>query len=295
MTRVVLSLLDEFIQAAVGTPGRAPKLHALYQEPVEAMGADDSESGALPALEEAIGRLWEREGLPRRGVYVVLPGRAIIVKTLDFPPMKEKRLSQAVRDELQSREKRELISDYLPLEKTEAGGWRVLAGACPRELFEGYLAMLKRLGLRLEGITIPSTPILNLVDKMGDIKGMRDGGCILLSFEGSTLFSLLVENGVYRYAGRSRLLSEPGTLDFGVEVARKVSGTLQFQAAARFASPVAGLYYAGCSEEDFEACGPRIQELGLWVARLPDCGAFRSFPEGKLLADWMGCAGLMFA
>lgn len=288
MTRVVLSLLDESIQAAVGAPGRAPKLHALYQEPVEPGG------DPMVAWEAAIGRLWDREKLPRRRVYLVLPGWTITVKTLDLPPMKERRLPQAVRDELQSREKRELVTDFLPLEQTDGGGWRVLSGACSREVFERYLAMVKRLGLRLEGVTIPATPILNLLDKMKDLKGLREGGCILLSFEGSYLFSLLVENGVYRYAGRSRLLSEPGTLDFGVEVARKVSGTLQFQAAAHFRSPVAAVYYAGCSEADFDACVPGIQDLGLWVARLPDCGAFRSFPEGRRLADWMNCAGLMF-
>jgi len=298
MKRVVLSLLDEYIQVAVGAPGPAPKLNALYLEPVEAAGPPEPggpEDGSLSAWEAAIARLWDREKLPRRRVYLVLPGRMITVKTIDLPPMQEKRLSQAVRDELRSREDRELVTDFLPLERTDAGGWRVLAGACPREVFEDYLAMVRRLGLRLEGVTIPVTPILNLLDKMREVKGLREGGCILLSFEGSCLFSILVESGVYRYAGRSRLLSEPGTLDFGVEVARKVSGTLQFQAAAHFKSPVAAVYYAGCSQSDFEVCVPGSRELGLWVERLPDCGAFHSFPEGKLLADWLNCAGLMFA
>lgn len=295
MTRVVLSLLDEYIQAAVGVPGNSPKLRALYQEPVGPMDAGDVDDEALSAWEAAISRLWAREGLPRQGVYLVLPNRASIVKTLDLPPMKEKKLDQAVRDELQSWEKRELICDHLPLEKTANGGWRVLAGACPREVFEGYLDMAKRLGMRLEGVTIHAAPILYLLNKMGNVKGLGEGGCILLSFEGSSLFSLLVENGVYRYAGWSHLLSEPGTLDFGVEVARKVSGAMQFQAAAHFASPVAGLYYAGCTEEDFEVCAPRIQELGLWVDKMPECKAFRRFPKGMQLADWMSCAGLMFA
>lgn len=42
------------------------------------------------------------------------------------------------------------------------------------------------------------------------------------------MLSLLVENGEYRYSSRSRIFSEPGTVDFGTEMTRNVSGTMQF-------------------------------------------------------------------
>lgn len=47
---------------------------------------------------------------------------------------------------------------------------------------------------------------------------MRSKACVWLCFEGASVQSLLWENGVYRYAGRSRIFSEPGTVDFGTEV-----------------------------------------------------------------------------
>ena len=45
-----------------------------------------------------------------------------------------------------------------------------------------------------------------------------------------------------------------GTLDFGTEITRSVSGTMQFHTTGRPASPLTDVFYAGCPDDDFEVC-----------------------------------------
>ena len=128
---------------------------------------------------------------------------------------------------------------------------------------------------------------LRLLHAMPSLQSMT---FVCLCFEGSSVLSLLVENGAYRYSSRSRVFSEPGTLDFGTEITRSVSGTMQFHTAGRPASPLTDVFYAGCPDDDFEVCLAGIRGLGLRVSRLPECPAFRTLPNGERLSDWLGCA-----
>ena len=151
----------------------------------------------------------------------------------------------------------------------------------------GYLAMADRLGLRLGSVTVPMAGRLRLLRAMPSLQSMT---FVCLCFEGSSVLSLLVENGASRYSSRSRVFSEPGTLDFGTEITRSVSGTMQFHTTGRPASPLTDVFYAGCPDDDFEVCLAGIRELGLRVSRLPECRAFRALPNGERLSDWLGCA-----
>ena len=159
--------------------------------------------------------------------------------------------------------------------------------ACRKETMAGYLAMADRLGLHLGSVTVPMAGRLRLLRAMPSLQSMT---FVCLCFEGSSVLSLLVENGAYRYSSRSRVFSEPGTLDFGTEMTRSVSGTMQFHTTGRPASPLTDVFYAGCPDDDFEVCLAGIRELGLRVSRLPECPAFRALPNGERLSDWLGCA-----
>ena len=180
-----------------------------------------------------------------------------------------------------------VAADYLPLGTDADGRQQLFCAACRKETMAGYLAMADRLGLRLGSVTVPMAGRLRLLRAMPSLQSKT---FVCLCFEGSSVLSLLVENGAYRYSSRSRVFSEPGTLDFGTEMTRSVSGTMQFHTANRPASPLTDVYYAGCPDDDFEVCLAGIRELGLRVSRLPECPAFRALPNGERLSDWLGCA-----
>lgn len=265
--------------AAVGRPGAKPAVQALYRAPAH--------GGGMENWEKAVGALWQAHDLPTRGITLVLPDEAVATRTVTAPHMPESRLEELVQHEMRAHDGQPVAADYLPLGTDADGRQQLFCAACRKETMAGYLAMADRLGLRLGSVTVPMAGRLRLLRAMPSLQSKT---FVCLCFEGSSVLSLLVENGAYRYSSRSRVFSEPGTLDFGTEMTRSVSGTMQFHTAGRPASPLTDVFYAGCPDDDFEVCLAGIRGLGLRVSRLPECPAFRALPNGERLSDWLGCA-----
>lgn len=279
MNTTVLALQEEQVLAAVGRPGAKPSVQALYRAPAH--------GGGMENWERAVGALWQAHDLPTRGITLVLPDEAVTTHTVTAPRMPESRLEELVQHEMRAHDGQPVAADYLPLGTDADGRQQLFCAACRKETMAGYLAMADRLGLRLGSVTVPMAGRLRLLRAMPSLQSMT---FVCLCFEGSSVLSLLVENGAYRYSSRSRVFSEPGTLDFGTEMTRSVSGTMQFHTTGRSASPLTDVFYAGCPDDDFEVCLAGIRELGLRVSRLPECPAFRALPNGERLSDWLGCA-----
>lgn len=279
MNTTVLALQEEQVLAAVGRPGAKPSVQALYRAPAH--------GGGMENWERAVGALWQAYDLPTRGITLVLPDEAVTTHTVTAPRMPESRLEELVQHEMRAHDGQPVAADYLPLGTDADGRQQLFCAACRKETMAGYLAMADRLGLRLGSVTVPMAGRLRLLRAMPSLQTMT---FVCLCFEGSSVLSLLVENGAYRYSSRSRVFSEPGTLDFGTEMTRSVSGTMQFHTTGRPASPLTDVFYAGCPDDDFEVCLAGIRELGLRVSRLPECPAFRTLPNGERLSDWLGCA-----
>lgn len=279
MNTTVLALQEEQVLAAVGRPGAKPSVQALYRAPAH--------GGGMENWERAVGALWQAHDLPTRGITLVLPDEAVTTHTVTAPRMPESRLEELVQHEMRAHDGQPVAADYLPLGTDADGRQQLFCAACRKETMAGYLAMADRLGLRLGSVTVPMAGRLRLLHAMPSLQTMT---FVCLCFEGSSVLSLLVENGAYRYSSRSRVFSEPGTLDFGTEITRSVSGTMQFHTTGRPASPLTDVFYAGCPDDDFEVCLAGIRELGLRVSRLPECPAFRTLPNGERLSDWLGCA-----
>lgn len=279
MNTTVLALQEEQVLAAVGRPGAKPSVQALYRAPAH--------GGGMENWERAVGALWQAHDLPTRGITLVLPDEAVTTHTVTAPRMPESRLEELVQHEMRAHDGQPVAADYLPLGTDADGRQQLFCAACRKETMAGYLAMADRLGLRLGSVTVPMAGRLRLLRAMPSLQSMT---FVCLCFEGSSVLSLLVENGAYRYSSRSRVFSEPGMLDFGTEITRSVSGTMQFHTTGRPASPLTDVFYAGCPDDDFEVCLAGIRELGLRVSRLPECPAFRTLPNGERLSDWLGCA-----
>lgn len=279
MNTTVLALQEEQVLAAVGRPGAKISVQALYRAPAH--------GGGMENWERAIGALWQAHDLPTRGITLVLPDEAVTTHTVTAPRMPESRLEELVQHEMRAHDGQPVAADYLPLGTDADGRQQLFCAACRKKTMAGYLAMADRLGLRLGSVTVPMAGRLRLLRAMPSLQSMT---FVCLCFEGSSVLSLLVENGAYRYSSRSRVFSEPGTLDFGTEMTRSVSGTMQFHTTGRPASPLTDVFYAGCPDDDFEVCLAGIRELGLRVSRLPECPAFRTLPNGERLSDWLGCA-----
>ena len=83
------------------------------------------------------------------------------------------------------------------------------------------------------------------------LKTYANKTAIFLFFEDSGVTSILYKNGVYLYSTRSRIFSERGTLDFGTEIVRNISGIMQVYRESREEDPITDVYYVGCDQDDY--------------------------------------------
>ena len=238
--------------------------------------------------EKAIGALWQQHRLPTRGITLVLPDEAVATKTITAPSMPENKLEELLRHEMRPREDQLAAADYVPLGTDAEGRQQLFCAACRKETMEEYLAMTDRLGLRLQSVTVTMAGRLKLLHAMQSMQGKT---CIWLCFEGAAACFRCWSRTASTVIPAAAVFSvEPGTVDFGTEMTRNVSGTMQFHTASRSSGTLTDVYYAGCSDDDFEVCLAGIRGLGLKVSRLPECRAFRALPNGERLDDWLGCA-----
>ena len=120
----------------------------------------------------------------------------------------------------------------------------------------------------------------------------RERTAIYLFFEAGSMTSILCQKGKYLYSSRTRLFSEPGTLDFGTEIVRSISGIIQFYAGQNHEEPITGVFYGGCPDEDFEASVEGIRNLNLKVSPMAVDKKI-SIAGAKKATDWISCIGAM--
>ena len=98
---------------------------------------------------------------------------------------------------------------------------------------------------------------------------------------------------MYHYSTRSRIFSEPGTMDFGTEIVRNISGIMQFYRGSSEEDPITDVYYVGCDQDDFEAAVEELRNMNLQVAPFR-LGDDFGMPE-KAVEPWLLCIGGLYA
>ena len=283
MATTIAVLREECVQVVTGTEGKRPSVSALASVPVR--------EASIEGWGEALAALRKDGRLPSKNVTLVLPWESISVRTITAPDMKKYKLLELVQHEMQQREQQPMAADYISFGEAEAGKVQLYCAAVRIDMLEQLVQLFASLGVRLGRVTTPMESRLALPQFLRDVQQKT---CIWLCFEGASVQSLLWEKGVYRYAGRSRIFSEPGTVDFGTEVTRNVSGTLQFQSARR-GEPITDVYWAGCDADNFSVCVPGLENMNLHAHALPAPDGLR-LPQGVAFSDCAdGIGALMTA
>lgn len=282
MERIVLALLHDQIQVGAGRPGAGVRV--LCRRRLDPSG------GLIAGWEDAVRGIWKEYGLPRRRVLLILPSAMTSAGILQLPAMRKGRLARAVRDETRYHAAREVVADCLPIGRERRGVWRVLACSCAREDFQQVIEMTDRLDLKLEAVTVPLEPAIQL---MRHTRALRSGPCILIFYDGEALLFLMAERGVCRYAAQRQIPEEEGAERIAAGVTGGVADILQFQAAREENTSLSRVYYASCAGVDFRACVSGLQPFGLAAVPLPRCERICSFPPEERMSDWLLCAGGM--
>lgn len=279
MSRTVLVFEEEAILAAAGQEGRMP--HIRQAERILLTGYGDSFS----RWKEALAGLRGKMDLSQ--VRLILPSTMCSTKMIQIPFAKGKQLDTMARREMEETFRSEIM-DYAVVE-AEKTGMSLCCGSVEETVLKQFSDMLGGLGIGVAGVSVPMEGYLRVLTNLG---AYREKTAIFLFFEEGGMTSVLTQEGQYRYSTKSRLFSERGTLDFGTEIIRNISGILQFQMASKSGAPITDVYYAGCSDADFEVSLEGISGMNLAAHRLePERGI--TLPDGAHASDWMACVGAM--
>ncbi len=279
MSQTVIVFEEDCILAAVGKEGKQPAITKARR--IELRGQGDAFQRwqqALKGLEEE----WKQT--PAR---LVLPANFCASRVLTLPFGKGKQLQAMAVRELEDSFRNE-TADYSELFTEKKSCIDLCAGGVEAANLESFLEICKSAGLPVGGMTVPMEGYLRVLRQLDSY---WDRTAIYLFFEEDSMLSVLGQNGRYVYSSRSRLFSEPGTLDFGTEIVRSISGILQFSGNKQNLD-ITEVYYAGCPADDFEVSVEGIQNLNLRVFPMA-AGKGVSLPGGMKAQDWLPCIGAL--
>lgn len=282
MSRTVIVFLEDCILAAAGREDRHPKFQRM--ERIRLLGQGDPFERWQQAL-MGLSAEWKTGQ-----VQLVLPVSTCSSRVLKIPFAKGKQLTDMASKEVADNFRNE-VADYSILRSDKKDGIELCAGGADAGQLTRFEEICREAGITVGGMTVPMEGYLSILRLLASY---WKGTGIYLFFEESSMASILCQDGHYLYSGRSRLFSEPGTLDFGTEIVRSISGILQFYASAQKDAPITDVYYAGCPEEDFEVSMDGIGALGLKASPFtPDEKI--SMPPGEKSEDWIPCIGAMIS
>ena len=280
MSTTVIVFEEDCILASMGKEGTFPVLSQVRR--IDLSGPGDSFARWEQALKE-LDAVWKAEP-----INLVLPASMSSTRVLPIPYGRGKQLSEMAVREVEGSFRNE-ISDYSIVYRDKTAGMDLCAGGADKGVLEHFLDLCEETGFTVRGITVPMESYLHVLEQT---EGYKSQTAVYLFFEEGSMTSILCQNGRYLYSSRSRLFSERGTLDFGTEIVRSISGILQFSAGNRRELHITQVYYAGCPAEDFEVSIKGIEDLNLKVQPLRENSQIH-LPAGETSDSWLPCIGAM--
>ncbi len=282
MSQTVIVFSEDCILAAAGREGRYPVI--TKAERVRCQGQGDFFERWQQAL-MSLSAQWKSEP-----ALLVLPVNMCSARVSRLPCSRGKQLAALAAREVADSFRNE-IADYSVIYAEKKGSVDICAGGADSGQLKRFEDICREAGITIGGMTVPMEGYLHVLCQL---ESFAESTAIYLFFDEGSMTSVLCRRGHYLYSGRSRLFGEPGTLDFGTEIVRSISGILQFYAAEKSEIPITDVYYAGCPKEDFEVSVEGIEALDLKVKPMETDGRI-TMPEGQQATDWLSCVGAMIS
>lgn len=278
MSDTVIVLQDECILAAEGKAGRSPRIQSVEQIPIDVFG------DPFEQWKEALSQ-YKKKHNPSQ-IRLVLPATYSTSRVTRIPYAKGRQLVRLAENVMEENGTKE-VQDYAIIKSDRKKGICLCCGGVEEEVLKKIREITRDTKIAVESISVPMESYLQVIACQDERK---NDTAIILLFEEGSMTSILLQEGQYLYSTRSRIFSERGTLDFGTEIVRNISGILQFYATTNSDIPITHVFFAGCSMDDFEVSLDGIHAMNLEVEPLEVDAEFE--PAGNA-DDWLLCIGAM--
>ncbi len=210
-------------------------------------------------LSDQLKEFWAQNKLPKKDVALVINSSQLVLKTLTLPKANDKKIREVLPMEFGDvSDQKDPILDYM-LESADKKTISVHAVMTDRSFVQGYLNLFKELGIKISSISVARTCRNKL---LGTLKQVRGKVCVIHMIDGTSISSMLWVDGKSVYATQRRVFCEPGTTQFGLELARLVNNIQQFAITQQIHEKIETVYLAGTQGDEFKIYRDAMTEAG---------------------------------
>lgn len=249
------------IQVAVGNP----KNHSIAVKRLYETEAPEGSiiNGVITGEEELgahLSQFWKENHLSTRNVCLVLHSSQFMAKTLMIPAMNTNKTLNYIQREFPGvNNDSGSVYGYFRISGNKGKGMReVFATRMERDFLDSYRKLFASVGIQINSVQAALGCVVSVLHQMELVRGKT---CVVQIQDEDNLTSILLDKGIYCYSSVSRTFSEHGTEGYGMEVARNISGILQFASAQKLENSVTDVFWAGFPERDMRVCAQALEQM----------------------------------
>ena len=201
---------------------------------------------------QLIEKIWAKYDISSRDIHLVIDSTQFNQKIMEMPILKPKQMEEYIQREFADVGR---IMDPVyqfftigePDKKTKQVS--VFAMKAEGQFLRDYVELFSGAGFHVETVQSARGAAVHLLDFM---KLVESGNGIIQFVDNMVLMNFLVAEGKIIFSDRVRLFSDPGTLDYVMEISHSVNNILQFALTQNLQQAVRDVMIGGLSEQDYQ-------------------------------------------
>ncbi|MEG1505405.1 MAG: hypothetical protein RR369_03595 [Lachnospiraceae bacterium] len=281
----VIYLSNSNIQIAIGESGKkSASIQKLYSIDIAEGSLLNGVIISEGQLQKELSSIWEGMKLPKKRIRLIIDSTQFFTRTITLPQLNEKKTQLLLQKEFAEIENSaEYLFDYRPVQPDQKTGLvQILAVAVEKNFIRSYVEFFKELNIEIGSIDIALNGQLKVYER---VPQADRGTFISTCLEGSNLVSTLMVDGQFQYFNRARLFAAHGTEEFGVEVARTISGIMQFHATQKDEHQLEQIILCGFEEGDYQVSLEALKGLEIEAGVSKEEPPFQMPDKENLVTD----------
>lgn len=197
-------------------------------------------------------KMWAKHHISSRTIHLVIDCTQFNMKILDMPILKPKKMQEYIQREFADEGRiTDPVYQFFTIGEPEKETKQISTFALKAEgnFLRKYVELLSGAGFTVETIQSARGAAIRLLDFMGIV---QNGSGIVQFVDNMVLMNFLVAEGKIIFSDRVRIFSDPGSLDYVMEISHSVNTILQFAHTQDLHQSIRRVLIGGLSAEDYE-------------------------------------------